>query len=83
VVLLAQHYGCSPTTISQRLRACGITTRQSRFQSVSIPVEALHQLYMVERLPLQEIAQQFGVSVGTVRNHRRRAGMPARERGRK
>lgn len=80
IVALAQHYGCSPTTIAHRLRACGIPVRVSRFQACHVPAEVLTQLYLVEQLPIAEIARRLGVSVSTINNRRRAFGLPIRPR---
>jgi transposase-like protein len=81
-VALAQHYGCSPATISNRLRDCGIAVRSSRFQPVDIPADELRRLYLVECLPLQAIARRFGVSTRTIMHRRRALGIPTRPRNR-
>ena len=80
IVILAQHYKCSPTTISKRLHACGVRVRPSRFQPVYVPADELRRLYTVERLPIREIARRLGVSIGTINNRRRTLGIPKRPR---
>jgi TyrR family helix-turn-helix protein len=79
---LARRYGCSPTTVANRLRSYGITLRPSRFRSIPIPEAALRQLYLVEQLPIAMIAAVFNVSPGTISNRRRRYGIPIRPRRR-
>ncbi len=79
-VAIARRYGCSPTTISNRLRNCGVPVRPSRFQPCPISPDELYRLYVVERLPIKEIAQRLGVSLGTVGNRRRALGIPRRPR---
>lgn len=79
-VALAQRYNCSATTISKRLRECNIQIRPSRFQPSQINTDELRQLYEIERLPVSEIAQRFGVSVSTIGNLRRSLGIPVRPR---
>lgn len=81
-VALACCYRCSPTTITKYLRACGATVRLSRFQARDIPADVLRHLYSVERLPIRDIAQRFGVSQSTIGNRRRALGIPVRSRTR-
>jgi transcriptional regulator of aromatic amino acid metabolism len=78
IVSLAQRYGCSPSTISNRLHHCGIPVRSSRFQPRHVPPDELRRLYEDERLPLKEIASRLGVSVSTIGNRRRALGIPPR-----
>jgi AraC-like DNA-binding protein len=80
IVAIAARYGCSSTTISLRLRDCGVPTRETRFQSRDIPADELRQLYEVERWPIAAIARHFGVSISTVGNRRRMLGIPIRPR---
>lgn len=82
VAAVAALMGRSPSTISNRLRACGIPTRSGRFQARLIPRDLLEQLYSVEALPLPAIAARLGISVGTVHNRRRAYGIPTRPRRR-
>ncbi len=82
VVALAKRYECSAATISKRLHACGIPVRASRFQPHDIPAEELRRLYEDERLPVQDIARHFGVSVSTIGNRRRALGITMRPRHR-
>lgn len=77
---LAQHYGCSPTTIANRLKRCGIPTRSARFRSANITVAVLRDLYYEQRLSIAAIARQLGVSISTIHNHRRALGIPRRPR---
>jgi uncharacterized protein YjcR len=80
IVAIAERYGCSPTTISNRLRECGISVRSSRFQSCHISADELRHLYETERLPLHEIATRLGVSISTIHKHRNALGIPPRPR---
>lgn len=82
VASIARLYGASPATISNWLRRCGIAARQGRFVAHVIPAERIYQLYVVERLPLRQIATLLGVSIGTINNRRRAYGIPPRGRGR-
>lgn len=75
---LAEHYGCSPTTIANHLRACGAVLRSSRFRAIHVSEEMLRQLYLGERLPIAVIAARLGVSVSTINNRRRRYNIPVR-----
>lgn len=75
---VARLYGTSPATISNWLRRCGIPARQGRFIAREIPAEHLYQLYVVEQLPIRQIADMFGVSIGTINNRRRAYGIPGR-----
>jgi IS30 family transposase len=72
--------GRSASTISIRLQRCGIPTRSGRFRRAEVPRALLEQLYLVEALPLREIAGRLGVSVGTVSNRLRAYGIPRRGR---
>jgi hypothetical protein len=78
--ILARHYHCSPTTIAKLLRECGAAVRTSRFQPIHLDESTLRQLYLDERLPIATIAARLGVSVTTIGNKRRRAGIPTRPR---
>lgn len=77
---IAARIGCSPTTISNRLRRCGIVTRAGRFSGQPLERGLLERLYSDEALPLAVIANRFGVSVGTIHNWRRAYGIPTRAR---
>ena len=77
---LAVRYKCSPTTVAQALRRCGAEVRRARFQAVPIPEALLRDQYLTQRLPLASIAANFGVSVSTIGNKRRRYGIPTRPR---
>jgi DNA-binding Lrp family transcriptional regulator len=78
VTVLAQEYGCSPATISRRLRALGVAMRPNRYQPLPIAAEELERLYTRERMPLKMIARRLRVSVGTVANRRRAFRIPKR-----
>lgn len=81
-IALAQHYGCSPTTIAKYLRACGVAIRRARFAAVTIDAGLLRHAYFDERLPIAQIALRFGVSSSTIGNRRRALGLPTRPRQR-
>lgn len=78
VAQIATAAGCSPSSVSIRLRRCGIPTRSGRFRRADVPRELLEQLYLQEALPLRAIAARMGVSVGTVSNRLRAYGIPRR-----
>lgn len=78
VATIAQRVGCSPATISNRLRRCAIPTRSGRFQTIAIDPQELRRLYLDEALPLAVIATTFHVSVGTINNRLRAFGIPTR-----
>ena len=80
IVILARHYHCSPGTIAKRLHMCGVTMRDARFRPVVVPEARLRELYLDKRLPLIEIAEQFGVAVSTIGNKRRLYNIPVRPR---
>jgi DNA-directed RNA polymerase specialized sigma24 family protein len=77
---IAARLGCSVATVGNRMRRCGIATRDGRFKARPIPQATLARLYSEEGLTLTAIAAQLGVSVGTVHNWRRAYGIPARPR---
>jgi hypothetical protein len=77
---LARLYHCSPTTITNHLRDCGIVLRPSRFAAVHIDAATLSRLYLDERWPIAVIAAFFGVSSSTIGNKRRRHSIPIRPR---
>jgi uncharacterized protein YjcR len=77
---LAHRYGCSPTTIAKRLRACGVELRDARFPAIHIAGDVLRRLYLEERMPISAIAAHFGVSVSTIGNKRRAYDIPIRPR---
>lgn len=79
-IVLARRYCCSPTTIAQHLRLCGMSLRRSRFAPIVVDALALRQLYLDDRVPITVIAAYFGVSVSTIGNKRRRYGIPPRPR---
>lgn len=80
-IALAAHYGCSPTTIANRLRTCGAALRDSRFQPVQVAPGELRRLYVDERLPIAVIAARLGIAPSTVGTKRRLYGIPPRPRG--
>lgn len=83
IVVIAASLGCSPATISNRLRSYGIPTRPSRFfKRINIPREVILQLYWVERVEVREIAERLDVSTGTINNLRKGYDIPARPRAR-
>ncbi|MFV9505560.1 MAG: hypothetical protein AB4911_13475 [Oscillochloridaceae bacterium umkhey_bin13] len=77
---VARQVGCSPPTVAVRLRRCGIAIRSGRFVAHHLPRELIEQLYLIEALPMTEIATRLGVSIGTVHNRRRAYGIPTRSR---
>ena len=77
---IAAIFGCSPATISSRMRVYGIIARSGRFQARPIPEAILALLYSDKALPIRMIAAHFGVSIGTIHNRRRAYGIPARDR---
>lgn len=81
-VILARRYGCSPTTVATILHASGVAVRPARFRSVPVPEAALREQYLVQRLPVSQIAANFGVSASTIGNKRRLYGIAARPRQR-
>jgi hypothetical protein len=82
LAVIAAELGCSTATISNLLRRHGITARAGRFprRRIVIPHERLAQLYSVERRLIKDIAQLFGVSMGTINNRRKAYGIPQRPR---
>lgn len=80
---IARHLGCCAATVSQHLRASGVTPRSGRFPNSKITPEVLVQLYSEDRLPIAVIAAQLGVSIGTVHNRRRAYGLVPRRPPRK
>lgn len=78
VVAIAARLGCSPPTVSNWLRRCGIPARASRFRARPVAHEELERLYSVEGLTLRAIAVRLGVSIGTVNNRLRAYGIPRR-----
>lgn len=79
-VLLGQRYGCSTTTIANRLRRCGALLRDARFQPHAISLAELLRLYQDEHYSVGHIAQHFGVSVSTIYNRLNAAGISKRRR---
>lgn len=77
---LARRYGCSPTTIANHLRACGVQLRRTRYAALAIDPAALRRAYLDERRSIAAMAAMFGVSPGTIANKRRLYGIPARPR---
>jgi uncharacterized protein YjcR len=82
VAQIALRVGCSPATISNWLRRCGISARQGRFHTRMVDRAELERLYIIESLPIAQIAAHFGVSIGTINNRRRTYGLPKRKPGR-
>ena len=79
-VALARRYGCSPTTVANIVRTEGVDVRPARFRPTTIPEGELRDLYVVQRLPVAQIAAYFGVSASTVGNKRRLYGIAVRAR---
>ncbi len=78
---IAERYGCSATTISYRLRYCGIPSRLGQFQPRGINLEELHRRYESDE-PLSDIARDMGISKSTIHTYRRKLGWVSRsERG--
>lgn len=77
-IALARRYGCSPTTVANHLRACGIALRRSRFAPAPIDEALLRRAYLDEAQPIAAIAASFGVSPATIGNRRRQYGIPPR-----
>lgn len=75
---IAASNGCSASTVIRRLHECAITVRSSRYIARQIPEELLRRLYLVERLPQNEIARQLGISPGTLASRLRLYGIPQR-----
>jgi len=77
---IATRYGRSPTTAANWLRRCGIALRDARYQRRAIAPEELERLYVAEQQTLNDIAQHFGVSVGTIYNRLRAQQIPLRRK---
>lgn len=77
---IATILGCSAATISNRMRACGITPRPGRFQARTVSRALLERLYTDEALTIPAVAARLGISVGTLHNRRRAYGIPTRSR---
>jgi DNA-directed RNA polymerase specialized sigma24 family protein len=75
-VQLGARYNCSPATISNRLRRCGVRLRDARYRALHIPAGELRRLYLEEGRSVVEIARHFGVSSGTIYNRCRAYGLP-------
>lgn len=79
-ITLARRFRCSPTTVANALRRCGVRVRPARFKPVVVPEEMLRDLYLNQRLRIGQIAAHFGVSASSIGNKRRAYGIPARSR---
>ena len=77
---LARRYGCSPTTVANHLRDCGVALRVSRYVAVAIDLATLRRAYLDERRPIAAIAAYFGVCASTIGNKRRQYGIAPRGR---
>ena len=65
---LARRWGCSPNTVSARLRNAGITLRPPGRQArLNIPARTVVKLREEQQLTWSDIAQQMEVSTSTVR----------------
>jgi uncharacterized protein YjcR len=80
VAVIARRVGCSPATISNWLRRCGIPTRSAHFVAYPIDRDELQRLYLDEALPVAQIAAALGVSTSTINNRLRAYGIPRRRR---
>lgn len=80
IARIAAILGCSAATISNRMRACGITARAGRFQARPVSRALIEQFYRDEALTIPVIAARLGISVGTLHNRRRAYGIPPRSR---
>ncbi len=64
---VAQQFGVSIPTICSRLEARGIARRSiSEAQRLKLDDNEIERLYIIERLPMAEIARQFGVKAQTI-----------------
>ncbi|MBX0327244.1 hypothetical protein K2Z83_06060 [Oscillochloris sp. ZM17-4] len=78
---IAAEIGCSAATVSNMLRRHGIPARPGRFpKRIHIPREVIVQRYSIERAPMKEIAEQLGISTGTLSALRKAYGIPQRAR---
>ena len=77
-ITLSHRYGCSITTVANRLRRCGVTLRDGRFKTKVVPRDELLRLYVIEQWPINRIARHFGISVGTLYNRLDAADVPRR-----
>lgn len=76
---IAAHFGVSRQAVQERLNAAGIRVpRQVGRYRKTIDVEYAKRRYVTEKLSLKQIAMELGVSVNTVEQRLRQAGVKIR-----
>ncbi len=76
---IAARLGCSPSTIVNRMRACGMETRvNSDYLYIELPRDELYALYVEQGHSAERIAAMYGVSRETVLRRLRDCDIPVR-----
>lgn len=83
MIAIAEHYGCSPTTIANRVREYEIPTRPGLFQAIVIDANELRRLYTEEEWLVKDILRHMNISESTFNYYRRKFNIPPRPRRRR
>jgi len=76
---IAEYFGCSRMTISNRMRAYGMETRiNSDYLRIALPYEELYRLYIEQQLTTIAIAARLNCTPSTVSRRLRVYKIPAR-----
>ncbi len=74
---IGEHYGCSTTTVYQRMQEYGLETRHvSEYYRIEIPCTELHKLYIVQEWTQEQIAAHYGCDSTTIQRKLRGCGIP-------
>ena len=74
----AEHFGCSPTPVANRLRAYDLEVRNQGNQPLEVSEEGLRRLYVEEGLTTVDVAQELECHPSTVSRKLSEHGIPDR-----
>ena len=74
---IGEHYGCSISTVHQRMKEYGLKTRHvSDYQRIDIPCAELRELYVVRDWTAEQVATHYGCDSTTIRRKLHGCGIP-------